>query len=29
MLAAASSIIVLWGMAGFFMDGEDEADADR
>ena len=24
MLAAASSIIVLWGMAGFFMDGEDE-----
>ena len=24
MLAAASSIIVLWGVAGFFMDGEDE-----
>ena len=24
-LAAVSSIIVLWGMAGFFMDGEDEA----
>ena len=24
MLAAASSIVVLWGMAGFFMDGEDE-----